>query len=534
MSGGMHKQQGKTGLAPDRQKENRMKVIHQILMIAVIGAVAIPLSARFVPGTRPWLDQIGLLQPLATLGFVPAEEAAEPDGRGGGPGVPVVAGEVRHQVLRDVVAAIGSARGVQSVDLSFGVTGRLTALAVAPGQRVAAGEVIAELDAEAARLMVERARLVLEDAQKTLDRLDQLTQSGATTNLQRQDAELALRTADLALQSAERDLADHELTAPIAGYVGLIEPQVGDLVTPTTVITRIEDRSSLIVDFRVPERVAARVAPGDIVSAAPIATPGQAGEGRIIAVDNRVDETSRTLRVQATIGNADDSLRAGILGPARSQPHKAFTGNEHLARHHRLQTVEIGQPVRIGLIRPGEPEPLHLVAQSRILDQRRRLDPVAHQVRGKCFAGIGGITIGHHQLARPRQQTRPARGNQRVDVFQRRLPTPQPALRHRPFQPRAHSDRTAGAPAAKGIQPTHASQPLGGDHAHLPDDLAALGSRDVTVQHLDGPVDLGQAAVVHGLAVVAHAGHARRPLRGKRIAPRAEFCDCRHAVCLLF
>jgi RND family efflux transporter MFP subunit len=323
----MHKQQGKTGLAPDRQEEIRMRVIHQILTIAVIGAVAIPLSARFVPGTRPWLDQIGLLQPLATLGFVPAEAAAEPEGRGGGPGVPVVAGEVRHQVLRDVVAAIGSARGVQSVDLSFGVTGRLTALAVAPGQRVAAGEVIAELDAEAARLMVERARLVLEDAQKTLDRLDQLTQSGATTNLQRQDAELALRTADLALQSAERDLADHELTAPIAGYVGLIEPQVGDLVTPTTVITRIEDRSSLIVDFRVPERVAARVAPGDIVSAAPIATPGQAGEGRIIAVDNRVDETSRTLRVQATIGNADDSLRAGMA----FRIELAFTGAEYPA-----------------------------------------------------------------------------------------------------------------------------------------------------------------------------------------------------------
>lgn len=306
-----------------------MRVIPQILAVAVIVAVAVPLSARFVPGTRPWLDRIGLLQPLAAVGLVPAEAAEGPEGqaKGGGPGAMVVAVEVRHQVLRDVVAAIGSARGVQSVDLSFGVTGRLTALTVAPGQRVAAGEVIAELDAEAALLMVERARLVLEDAQKTLDRLDQLAQSGATTSLQRQDAELALRTADLALQSAERDLADHRLTAPIAGYVGLIEPQTGDLVTPTTTITRIEDRSSLIVDFRVPERVAARVAPGDMVSAAPISTPGQGIEGRIVAVDNRVDETSRTLRVQATIGNADDSLRAGMA----FRIELAFTGAEYPA-----------------------------------------------------------------------------------------------------------------------------------------------------------------------------------------------------------
>ena len=45
--------------------------------------------------------------------------------------------------------------------------------------------------------------------------------SGATTALQKQDAELALRTAELALQAAERDLADHRLTAPIAGACGM-------------------------------------------------------------------------------------------------------------------------------------------------------------------------------------------------------------------------------------------------------------------------------------------------------------------------
>ena len=75
------------------------------------------------------------------------------------------------------------------------------------------------------------------DAQTTLDRLDRLTGSGATTALQRQDAELALRTAELTLRAATRDLDDHQITAPIAGYLGLIDVQPGDLVTPATVIT---------------------------------------------------------------------------------------------------------------------------------------------------------------------------------------------------------------------------------------------------------------------------------------------------------
>lgn len=308
-----------------------MKVIPQLAIVVLIGAVAVPLSAWFVPGTRPWLDRVGLLQPLTAAGLVPPAPAEEERGPGGANpvngGVPVVASALQIERLRDVASAIGSARGVQSVELSFEVTGRLEAVLVAPGSLVAAGDVIAQLDAEAARLVVERARLVLDDAQRTADRLKQLSASGATTELQRQEAELSLRTAELALQSAERDLADHRLVAPIAGYVGLVEVQAGDLVSPSTPITRIEDRSSLIVEFRVPERLAAMVGVGDAVQATPISTPGEVIEGRIMAVDNRVDEASRTLRVQATIGNADDRLRAGMA----FEINLFFTGEEYPA-----------------------------------------------------------------------------------------------------------------------------------------------------------------------------------------------------------
>ena len=305
-----------------------MKVIPQLAIIALIGAVAVPLSAWFVPGTRPWLDQIGLLQPLAAAGLVPSEQAEAAKGPGGANpgagGVPVVASAFQIERLKDVVSAIGSARGVQAVELSFEVTGRLEAMVVAPGSRVAAGAVIAQLDAETAQLAVERARLVLADAKRTADRLAQLSASGATTELQQQEAELTLRTAELALQSAERDLANHRLLAPIAGYVGLVEAQVGDLVSSSTPITRIEDRSSLLVEFRVPERLAAMVAVGDAVQATAISTPGEVIEGRIVAVDNRIDEASRTLRVQATISNADDRLRAGMA----FQITLTFTGKE--------------------------------------------------------------------------------------------------------------------------------------------------------------------------------------------------------------
>ncbi len=292
-----------------------MNVASQLLAVALIGALAVPLSARFVPGTHPWLAHVGLLAPLETLGVVPANAAVDaPGGQGGRPGadVQVVALPVTRQPLKDIVSLIGSGKGATSVDLSFEVTGRITSILARPGDLVEAGTVIAQLDPESAQLSVDRARLVLEDAQRTVDRLDQLSQSGAATALQRQEAELAQRTAELELRTAERVLQDHQLSAPVAGYIGLIELQVGDTVSPLTIVTSVEDRSTLFLDFRVPERLASLIHPGDSLSATAVSVAGSMVQGQITAVDNRVDEASRTLRVQGRIANSDDQFRAGM------------------------------------------------------------------------------------------------------------------------------------------------------------------------------------------------------------------------------
>ena len=295
-----------------------MKLGSQLVVVALIAAVAVPVSARFVPGSHPWLDRVGLLGPLTSAGLVPAPD--EDTGRSGpgGPGsraggeVPVIALPVETRAMQDLLSVIGSAEGAQAADLAFAVPGRIAEISVAPGDRVEAGTVIARLDAATAQLSVDRARLVLEDAQRTVDRLAQLTQSGAASTLQRQEAELALRTAELELKTAERTLADHQLLAPIPGFVGLIEPQPGSLVTSSTTITTIEDRSTLILDFRVPERLAPLIRAGDRLDAMAVSLPGSTVEGRVISVDNRVDEASRTLRVRASIGNPEDRFRAGM------------------------------------------------------------------------------------------------------------------------------------------------------------------------------------------------------------------------------
>ncbi len=68
----------------------------------------------------------------------------------------------------------------------------------------------------------------------------------------------------------------------------------------------------VLVDFWAPERFAAAVTPGMPVEASSVSRPGQVFKGSVEAVDNRVDEASRTIRIRAKIDNPDDVLRAGM------------------------------------------------------------------------------------------------------------------------------------------------------------------------------------------------------------------------------
>lgn len=120
-----------------------------------------------------------------------------------------------------------------------------------------------------------------------------------------------------------------------------------------------------------------------------------------------------------------------------------------------MKAVEIRQAIRVCLIRPGEPELLDLVAQVGIANERRGFDAVADEVGRESLAGIGGIAVGHYQLARARQEPRATRGDQRVDILKRRVPAAQAALGHRPLEARAHGFRAARLGAAEHVDKCH-------------------------------------------------------------------------------
>ena len=275
----------------------------QFLVVLVLLVAAALAWVKFFPGAPDILASWGIDWANAAIATTekPAGGGGSPRQRG--PQTPVVVAPVSVATINDKLSAIGTGRANNSVTVNPYTAGRLTEILVESGQQIAKGDVIARLDSEAEEIAVDRARIGLEDAQARMDRVTALRSSNTVTAVQVTDADLALSNARLALRDSELALERRSIVTPISGIVGILPVEAGNYVTTQTAIVTIEDRSTIIVDFWVPERYASGISVGSPLAATPIARPNEVLQGTVSAVDNRLDEDSRTLLVQAKLDN---------------------------------------------------------------------------------------------------------------------------------------------------------------------------------------------------------------------------------------
>lgn len=239
-------------------------------------------------------------------------------GSGGGPGgggareTVVLTEPARTEHARNTVRAVGTGDAVQAVDLFPSVSGEVVTIAFHPGQKVAAGDVLVKLDDDQEQLELKLAQLQVTDATNTLARYDSLAPTGAVSATEVDKARVTLDQARNALDQARVALDHRSVKAPFNGMMGLSMVDVGDRVTPTSRLGSIDDRSSLLVEFEVPEAFAAQLQDGQEIEATTPAFLGRSFAGAVSAIDSRIDPMSRTIRVRALLPNDDDLLRPGM------------------------------------------------------------------------------------------------------------------------------------------------------------------------------------------------------------------------------
>ncbi len=226
--------------------------------------------------------------------------------------LPVIVKPVTETPDNTRIEAIGDGRAHKYITIYPESTGEIITMPIAAGQSVNKNDIILRLDTRKAELAIEIAKTKLLEARRKLQRLEKLLKRNVSSKANVDDARTVWNRTRLELEQAQEALKDRTILAPFNGILGIPKVEPGDRVTPSTEIITLDNRSVLTIEFSVPEHYLPKLEIGQTLTAR---TPGYSEEkfeGKLVAIDSRIDTTSRSIKVRADLPNKKDLLRPGM------------------------------------------------------------------------------------------------------------------------------------------------------------------------------------------------------------------------------
>lgn len=254
----------------------------------------------------------------------------------------------------------GEARGSAEAILSAGLGGRVSTVAVTEGDEVAAGDSLAQIEPERARILYETAVLNERLARENWERERRFLSEGNSFQLRVDQANLAWLQARADLLDAERMLEGARAITPIAGTVvaSFIEPH--DRLDPDDPTFHVADLSTMTITVGVPESDIAGVQQLDEAEVVFTALPDRTFAGRAVGFARTRTERTLSYDVEIQVDNVAREILSGQTARVRlalrsfpdvvAVPSSAiFTRNDgsyvFVVRDERV--VEL--PVRLGV-----------------------------------------------------------------------------------------------------------------------------------------------------------------------------------------
>jgi membrane fusion protein, multidrug efflux system len=250
-------------------------------------------------------------RPAAAGNASPA--GGRPGGGGGGEAIPVLTATAESRQINVGIEAIGTANANESVSVTSKTTNLVTAIRFSDGENVKAGQILVELDRAQTEAALAAASASFAESQSQFNRSRELFNTQALSKSQYEQLEATMKSNQARVDAAKASLADTYIRAPFTGRVGLRRVSLGTLISPGTVITTLDDTSSMKVDFAVPEMNLGELRSGQAVIARSSAYPGRSFVGKVASVDSRVDPGSRAVTVRALVPNRDGALKPGMF-----------------------------------------------------------------------------------------------------------------------------------------------------------------------------------------------------------------------------
>lgn len=268
-----------------------------------------------MPKTQNRLIWILLAALCFFLGYlvISAQDDTQAKRAGGGQENNVRTAKVAMAPLSREVKALGTALAYDSAKIVSATSDYLTLLQIREGTQVKKGEIIAQLNDTEEKARVNELAALLAEQKRQLARLKNLTQTQASAISLLDEQQAKVNATQAQLDAVQARLNEMVIRAPFDGLIGLRQVSEGAFISAGTVLTTLDDISTIRVEFNVAERYLASLTPGLALRITNVAYGNEVFSGEIKALDPRIDPVTRSIKVHGVIANQSLKLRPGML-----------------------------------------------------------------------------------------------------------------------------------------------------------------------------------------------------------------------------
>lgn len=215
------------------------------------------------------------------------------------------------------ILAVGQVVAGEDLFLGFRTGGVIKKVYVQEGQRVQAGQLLAELDLVEVSAQMSQATAGLAKATRDLDRVTRLFQDTVATLEQVQDLTTARDVAAAQLQLAESQQRHARLIAPASGRVLKRMAQQGEVAGPGSPVFQLgSEGDARVLRVGLADVDVVQVALGDEAKVSFDAWPGEVFSANITEIAPSADPRTGTYAVELTFSSIPQTLKNGFVGKA--------------------------------------------------------------------------------------------------------------------------------------------------------------------------------------------------------------------------
>jgi membrane fusion protein (multidrug efflux system) len=235
------------------------------------------------------------------------------------PPAAVSVAEARELTWQPTLHAVGSFSAVQGIVVSAQLDGAVTRIAFESGVAVKAGDLLVQQDISNEEALLASAEAGSTLARLSLDRAKDLRAQGTNAQAELDSATAGFQQAQANVAALKSTIEKKTIRAPFAGRAGIRQVNLGEFLRSGAAIVPLQALDPIYLNFALPQQNAAQVSPTQAVRVTVDAYPGETFAGTVNALNPNVDDATRNIQIQATLGNADGKLHPGMFGSVEVQ-----------------------------------------------------------------------------------------------------------------------------------------------------------------------------------------------------------------------